>query len=82
MNTKKNILLLTTIYPAPDLKNRTSVIHFFTKEWVKSGLGVKVIYFNVIYPRIFYFIAKLFREKIASVTGAIVDTSRANKNLQ
>lgn len=38
MEQKKKILLLSTIYPAPDLKYETSVCHYFTKEWVKMGL--------------------------------------------
>lgn len=74
--TKKKILLLTTIYPAPDLKYGTPSIHYFTKEWVKMGYDVKVIHYQAVYPRVFYFLAKLFRELIASRTGAVVFTER------
>ncbi len=74
-NTPKKILVLTTIYPAPDLKYRTSVVHYFTKEWIKMGYDVNVIYFHAVYHKIFYLMARLFREQIASITGAVVDTS-------
>ena len=69
---KKNILLFTTIYPAADLKYGTSAVHYFTREWVKMGYDVKVIHYQVVYSSVFYFIAKLFRELIASKTGSIV----------
>lgn len=72
----KNILLLTTIYPASDLKYETPVIHYFTREWVKLGYKVKVIHHQVVYPTFFYLMAKLFRDKIASLTGAIVYTHK------
>ena len=72
----KQILLLTTIYPAPDVKYGTPTIHYFTREWVKMGYEVKVIHFQAVYPVVFYLTAKLFREKIASRTGAVVFTKR------
>ncbi|MFV0468728.1 MAG: glycosyltransferase [Dysgonomonas sp.] len=73
---KKKLLLITTIYPAPDLKYGTKVLHYFTKEWVKMGYSVDVLHFQVVYPHFFYFIAKIFRGLIASITGAIVNTER------
>ncbi len=72
----KNILILSTIYPAPDLKYGTPVIQYFAKEWVKLGYKVKVVHHQVVYSTIFYLLAKLFRDKIASLTGAIVYTSK------
>lgn len=79
---KKKILLLTTIYPAPDLKYGTPSIHYFTKEWVKMGYDVKVIHYQAVYPRFFYLLAKMFRELIASRTGAVVFTERDNEDKQ
>lgn len=76
----KNILILTTIYPASDLKYGTPVIHYFTREWVRLGYRVKVIHHQVIYPTFFYLIAKLFRDKIASLTGAIVYTHKEKED--
>lgn len=73
---KKKILLLTTIYPAHDLVGPTKSIHYFTKEWVASGHKVEVMHFQAVYPNIFYFFARLFRKKIASLTGAIVHTTK------
>lgn len=70
----KKILLLTTIYPAPDLKYGTPSVHYFAKEWVKMGYEVKVIHYQAVYPKILYLFASLFREKIASLTGAVVFT--------
>lgn len=72
----KNILLLTTIYPAPDLRYGSSAIHYFTKEWAKMGHNVTVIHIQAVYQSFFYLIAKRFRDQIASKTGAIVFTKR------
>lgn len=72
----RKILLLTTIYPAPDLQGGTPAIHYFTREWVKMGYEVKVIHYQAVYPIVFYLMSKLFREKIASRTGAVVFTKR------
>jgi L-malate glycosyltransferase len=74
------ILLLTTIYPAPDLKYGTPSIHYFTKEWANMGHNVTVVHHQAIYLRVFYFLARLFRDKIASRTGAVVFTKRENED--
>ena len=50
----KKILLLTTIYPAADLRYGTPSVHYFTKEWVKMGYEVKVIHYQAVYPKILY----------------------------
>jgi len=76
---KKNILLLTTIYPAPDLTGPTKTIHYFTREWVNIGYNVKVIHFQAVYPGFFYVLAKLIKGKIASITGSIVYTKKDKK---
>jgi L-malate glycosyltransferase len=72
----KKILLLTTIYPGPDLEHGTPAIHYFTREWIKMGYEVTVFHHQVVYPSIFYLIARMFREKIASLTGAVVFTKK------
>ncbi|OFX22959.1 MAG: hypothetical protein A2041_00365, partial [Bacteroidetes bacterium GWA2_31_9b] len=71
---------MTTIYPAPDLKYGTPAIHYFTREWAKLGYKVKVIHHQVVYPTFFYLLAKLFRDKIASLTGAIVNTHKEKED--
>lgn len=63
-----NILVLTTIYPAPDLRiaNNTNVVHYFTKEWIKNGHNVIVVHNYPIYWKIFHSIAKFAETIIAS----------------
>ncbi len=81
MESKKsyNILLLSIIYPLPTKENKgTSVCHYFTKEWVKMGYNVRAVHVQAVYPRPFYWIAKLNAKRIAAKTGAIVYTKRLN----
>ncbi|MFZ4262527.1 glycosyltransferase [Sphingobacterium sp. HJSM2_6] len=65
----KKILLLTTIYPSPDLAllNSTNVCHYFAKEWVKMGYDVRVIFNYPIYSRIVHLGAELLGNKAASI---------------
>ena len=74
----KNILLLTTIYPAPDLNllNNTNVCHYFAKEWVRMGYNVKVVFNYPIYSPIFHLIASLIENKLASNGSAYITTKR------
>lgn len=73
----KNILLISTIYPLPDATNKgTKVCHFFAKEWVKMGYNVRVVHYQAVFPLPFYWISKLFRNRIAAKTGAVVYTER------
>lgn len=76
MNVMKNILLLSTIYPAPDLHNGTPVCHYFATHWVKMGYNVKVVHVQAVYPQPLYWIASLFEEKIRAKTGAVIYTKR------
>ncbi len=64
----KKILVLSTIYPTPDIEiaNNTNVVHYFTKEWVKQGHEVLVIHNYPIYIRLFHFIAGFADKLIAS----------------
>lgn len=65
---KKQILVLTSIYPAPDIKisNNTSVVHYFAREWVKQGYKVLVVHNYPIYIRLFHWIANSCYKMIAS----------------
>ena len=72
----KNILLLSTIYPAPDLHNGTPVCHYFASHWVEMGYNVKVVHVQAIYPRPLYWLASMFEERIKTKTGAVVYTKR------
>lgn len=62
------VLVLTTIYPAPDIQiaNNTNVVHYFAKEWVKQGHEVYVIHNYPIYMKIFHKIGALAEKTIAS----------------
>ena len=72
-----NILLISLIYPLPTKENKgTSVCHFFTREWVKMGYNVRAVHVNAVYPRPFYWLARLAAERIAAKTGAVVYTKR------
>lgn len=79
----KKILMLTTIYPAPDLNllNNTNVCHYFAKEWVKMGCEVKVIFNYPIYSPIFHWIAKYAEKKLASKGSAYVSTKRITTDM-
>lgn len=72
-----SILLLSTIYPIPEKGNQgTPVCHFFAKEWLKMGYHVRVVHYQTVFPRPFYWAARLFRDKIVAKTGAVVYTKR------
>lgn len=79
---RKKILMLTTIYPAPDLNllNNTNVCHYFAKEWVKMGYDVKVVFNYPIYSPVFHWIAKFAEKKLASKGSAYVSTKRITKD--
>lgn len=77
---KRNILLITSIYPLPDSNYEgTKVCHYFASEWQKLGYNVRVIRLTTYFPRIAYLLAKLFKEKIKAKTGAVVYTERKSK---
>lgn len=69
-----NILLLSSIYPIPEGNRGTAVCHFFTREWIKMGYNVRVVHIQAVYPRIFYWLARIARNLIAAKTGAVVYT--------
>lgn len=71
----KKILLISTIYPIPSKDNKgTAVCHFFAREWLKMGYEVRVVHIQAVYPAILYRLARLARNRIASLTGAVVYT--------
>lgn len=76
MSEVKNILVLTSIYPADDIpKGWTPVVHYFTKEWVKQGHRVLVVNYQARFPKLYYVVAGLFQRKISSKVGYTVMTS-------
>ena len=77
-----NILLISTIYPIFDSQNHgTKVCHYFAQDWIKMGYNVRVVHYQAIYPRPFYWIAKLMRNYLAAKTGAVIYTTRELKVL-
>jgi hypothetical protein len=71
----KNILLLTNIYPNNDPDyGGTSVCHFFTQEWVKLGYNVRVIHFDSLFPRPYYWVGKMFNSVLQARTGCVIYT--------
>lgn len=71
----KNILLLTNIYPNNDPDyGGTKVCHSFTKEWVKLGYNVRVVHFDSLFPRPYYWLGRLFKEQIQAKTGSVAYT--------
>jgi glycosyltransferase involved in cell wall biosynthesis len=64
------ILVLTSIYKGPNIPDEfTSVVHYFTKEWVSNDNEVIVIHNIAYYNLFFYFLSFLFGKLIASITG-------------
>jgi len=71
----KNILLLTSVYPATDFsKDTTPVVHYFAREWVKKGYNVEVIHNEKYFPRITYFVINIFRKVISKYYKFIFPT--------
>ena len=69
------ILVLSAIYPAADtLLTGTSVVHFFTREWVKMGHEVRVAHLAANPPELYLKVAKRFSTAVSFCMGANVRT--------
>ena len=79
---RKKILMLTTVYPSPDLSvtNNTNVCHYFASEWVKLGYDVLVVHNYPIYLKILHFFAKLAGPFLASRFNTLVTTSYSSED--
>ncbi len=76
----KNILLLTNIYPNNDPEyGGTAVCHTFTREWMEMGYNVRVVHFDSLFPRPYYWVGKLFNERIQAKTGTVAYTKTPRK---
>ena len=72
----EKILLFTNIYPNNDPQyGGTKVCHSFTTEWIKMGYEVRVIHFDSLFPRPYYWVGKLFNSKIQAKTGTVAYTN-------
>lgn len=78
----KKILVLTTIYPSPDIKisNNTNVVHYFACEWVKMGYDVRVVFNYPIYLRLLHLVAKFMRNALASKFNTSVTAVYTDKD--
>lgn len=75
-----NILLITNIYPNNDPEyGGTAVCHSFTTEWVKMGYNVRVVHFDSLFPRPYYWVGELFNERIQAKTGTVAYTKTPRK---
>lgn len=77
----KKILVLTNIYPAPDLeKENTPVVHYFAREWVEMGYDVIVAHYIYNFPQLYFWCAKVAHNFLKKLFGmAVVRTSKAHE---
>lgn len=69
----KNILVLSKIYPADDLKyGDTPVVHYFAKQWKEMGYNVQVVHNYPVFPRIFYCLSSRFFSFLSSKIGSVI----------
>lgn len=81
---KGRILVLTSIYPAPDIKisNNTNVVHYFAREWVKMGNEVRVVHNYPVYLRALHWIAGFAEKTIASRFNTAVTAVYQSKDVE
>ena len=73
---RNKILVLTPIYPAPDMpKSDTPIVHYFVREWVKMGYDIHVINYVANFPKPLYWFAKPFNEVIGAKAGFGIRTT-------
>lgn len=79
---KKNILVLTSIYPsAESSKGTTPVVHFFCKEWVAKGHNVVVIHNDNKYFILFYLLPMFIKKAISARFNVILPNYSMRKAL-
>lgn len=77
-----NLLFFTQVYPdepGTSTFRSSSVCHYWTKEWVKQGHNVLVIYCYPNYHPIFHWIAKRMPMFISQFTNGTLTNQLANK---
>ena len=79
----KNILLLTNIYPNNDPNyTGTAVCHSFTTEWIRMGYTVRVVHFDSLFPAPYYWVGKIFNERIKAKTGTVAYTKTPKRPIR
>jgi len=61
------LLILTSLYPNPNSKFDTPVVHYYAKEWVELGHEVRVVHLRSVFPAFFYFFAKVFKQTLKKI---------------
>lgn len=67
------LIVLTPIYATETSKQgATPVVHYFAKEWVKAGHQVSVFHLTAKYPRLLYWVCKVFQHRLNTLLGSVV----------
>lgn len=68
------ILLISNVYPTGRTDYvGTPVCHYFTREWLKLGYDVRVIHFDSLFPKTYYWFGSFFQSLIRAKTGCGVN---------
>ncbi len=68
-----NIVLLSSVYPSKDTPGDvTPVVHYLAKEWVLSGHNVHVFHTASAFPRLYYILARPFKNILHSKLDCVV----------
>ena len=71
------IVLLTSVYPSKNSpKGTTPVIHYFAKEWVKSGHDVHVFHIESLFPFFYYWAGRLFKKPLETRLGHLIPNKK------
>lgn len=71
------IFLLSSTYPYKySPKGTTPVVHYFAKEWVNTGNQVHVIHTVVSFPRVFYYLGRMFKNVLDTKLGHLVPNQK------
>lgn len=77
------LLVLTSEYPNPNSTFDTPVVHYYAKEWVQQGHEVRVVHFRSVFPRFFYFFAKIFQTLLKKIFQTdFIPFVRLNKRVE
>lgn len=77
----RDILMVTPIYPNNDGANGTPVVHYFVREWVKSGYNVRVLTVPTVFPSIYYSLAKPILHLIESTVGYVINVNKLSESV-
>ena len=73
----KTVLLLSSIYPGPDIPaNSTPVVHYFAKEWKKMGYNVRVIVNSTYFIPFIYWAPRCVKNFIGKNTSVTIPQKR------